>query len=150
MAKTILEKIMSGSLVLQIAVGIVAGVALSQVSPSAAGSAMLLGNLFVSALKAVAPVLVLVLVASAIANRRVSHTAQMRPIIAMYLVGTIAAALLAVIMSKLFPTELILQTAGNNASPPQGIMEVLGGLLLRIVDNPLSACLLYTSPSPRD
>ncbi len=139
MARELLEKIMSGSLVLQIAVGIVAGVALSQVSPSAAGSAMLLGNLFVSALKTVAPVLVLVLVASAIANRRVSHTAQMRPIIAMYLVGTIAAALLAVIMSKLFPTELILQTAGNDASPPQGIMEVLGGLLLRIVDNPVSA-----------
>ena len=42
MAKAILEKIMSGSLVLQIAVGIVAGVALSQISPSAAGSAMLL------------------------------------------------------------------------------------------------------------
>ena len=134
-----LEKIMSGSLVLQIAVGIIAGVALSQISPSAAGSAMLLGNLFVSALKAVAPVLVLVLVASAIANRRVSHTSQMRPIIAMYLVGTVAAALLAVIMSKLFPTELILQTAGNDASPPQGIAEVLGGLLLRIVDNPVSA-----------
>ena len=139
MAKAFLEKIMSGSLVLQIAIGIVAGVALSQISPSAAGSAMLLGNLFVSALKAVAPVLVLVLVASAIANRRVSHTAQMRPIIAMYLVGTVAAALLAVIMSKLFPTELILQTAGNDASPPQGITEVLGGLLLRIVDNPVSA-----------
>jgi serine/threonine transporter len=139
MAKAMLEKIMSGSLVLQIAVGIIAGVALSQISPSAAGSAMLLGNLFVSALKAVAPVLVLVLVASAIANRRVSHTSQMRPIIAMYLVGTVAAALLAVIMSKLFPTELILQTAGNDASPPQGIAEVLGGLLLRIVDNPVSA-----------
>ncbi len=139
MARVFLEKIMSGSLVLQIGVGIVAGVALSQISPIAAGSAMLLGNLFVSALKAVAPVLVLVLVASAIANRRVSHTAQMRPIIAMYLVGTVAAALLAVIMSKLFPTELILQTAGNDASPPQGITEVLGGLLLRIVDNPVSA-----------
>ena len=139
MAKTIIEKIMSGSLVLQIAVGIIAGVALSQLSPSAAGSAMLLGNLFVSALKAVAPVLVLVLVASAIANRRVSHTSQMRPIVAMYLIGTVAAALLAVIMSKLFPTELILQTAGNDATPPQGIAEVLGGLLLRIVDNPVSA-----------
>ncbi|MDJ0812487.1 MAG: serine/threonine transporter SstT, partial [Woeseiaceae bacterium] len=139
MAKPIIEKLTSGNLILQIGIGIVAGVVLSQVSPSAAGSAMLLGNLFVSALKAVAPVLVLVLVASAIANRRVSHTAQMRPIIAMYLVGTIAAALLAVIMSKLFPTELILQTAGNDASPPQGITEVLGGLLLRIVDNPVSA-----------
>jgi serine/threonine transporter len=125
--------------VAQIGIGILAGVALSQASPSAAGSAMLLGNLFVSALKAVAPVLVLVLVASAIANRRVSHTSQMRPIVAMYLIGTIAAALLAVVMSKLFPTTLALQTAGIEASPPQGIMEVLGGLLLKLVDNPLNA-----------
>ncbi len=139
MAREFLNKIMSGSLVLQIAGGIVAGVILSQVAPGAGSSAMLLGNLFVSALKAVAPVLVLVLVASAIANRRVSHTSQMRPIVAMYLIGTIAAALLAVVMSKLFPTTLILQTAGNDAAPPQGIMEVIGGLLLRIVDNPVSA-----------
>jgi len=139
MAKTILEKITSGSLVVQIGIGILAGVALSQASPGAASSAMLLGNLFVSALKAVAPVLVLVLVASAIANRRVSHTSQMRPIVGMYLIGTIAAALLAVVMSKLFPTELALQTAGIEATPPQGIMEVLGGLLLKLVDNPLNA-----------
>ena len=141
MAKTIVDKILSGSLVLQIGIGIVAGVALSLVSPDTAGSAMLLGNLFVQALKAVAPVLVLVLVASAIANRRVSHTSQMRPIVAMYLVGTIAAALLAVIMSKFFPTVLALQTAGIEASPPQGIMEVLGALLFKLVDNQVNAIL---------
>lgn len=139
MAGSLIQRLMSGSLVLQIAAGIVAGVLLSQLSPATASSAMLLGNLFVSALKAVAPVLVLVLVASAIANRRVSHTSQMRPIVAMYLVGTVAAALLAVVMSKLFPTTLILQTAGSEITPPQGITEVLGGLLLRIVDNPVSA-----------
>jgi serine/threonine transporter len=57
----------------------------------------------------------------------------------MYLVGTIAAALLAVVMSKLFPTTLALQTAGIEATPPQGIMEVLGALLLKLVDNPLNA-----------
>jgi len=141
MADSLINRIMSGSLVLQIAIGIVAGVALSLVSPDTAGSAMLLGNLFVQALKAVAPVLVLVLVASAIANRRVSHTSQMRPIVAMYLIGTIAAALLAVVMSTLFPTTLALQTAGIEASPPQGIMEVLGGLLFKLVDNPVNAIL---------
>ncbi len=141
MATSLINRIMSGSLVLQIAIGIVAGVALSLVSPDTAGSAMLLGNLFVQALKAVAPVLVLVLVASAIANRRVSHTSQMRPIVAMYLVGTIAAALLAVVMSTFFPTTLALQTAGIEASPPQGIMEVLGGLLFKLVDNPVNAIL---------
>lgn len=141
MADSLINRIMSGSLVLQIAIGIAAGVILSLVSPDAAGSAMLLGNLFVQALKAVAPVLVLVLVASAIANRRVSHTSQMRPIVAMYLIGTVAAALLAVVMSSLFPTTLALQTAGIEASPPQGIMEVLGGLLFKLVDNPVNAIL---------
>jgi len=82
---------------------------------------------------------VLVLVASAIANRRASHTAQMRPIVAMYLVGTVAAALLAVTMSTLFPTTLALQVSDIDASAPQGITEVLGGLLLKLVDNPITA-----------
>jgi hypothetical protein len=132
---------MTGSLVLQIGIGIIAGVALSLISPDAAKASMLLGNLFVQALKAVAPVLVLVLVASAIANRRSSHTAQMRPIVLMYLIGTIAAALLAVTMSSLFPTTLALQTTDVDAAAPQGITEVLGGLLLKLFDNPINAIL---------
>jgi serine/threonine transporter len=132
---------MSSSLVLQIAVGIVAGVALSLISPDAAVASMLLGNLFVQALKAVAPVLVLVLVASAIANRRASHTSQMRPIVLMYLIGTIAAALLAVTMSTLFPTTLSLQVTDLSASAPRGIAEVLGALLNKLVDNPVNAIL---------
>ena len=100
---------------------------------------MLLGNLFVQALKAVAPILVLLLVASAIANRRASHTSQLRPIVLLYLVGTIAAAMLAVTMSVLFPTHLELQVTDFTASAPQGISEVLGGLLNKLVDNPVSA-----------
>ena len=140
-AKSVLDRIMSGSLVLQIAIGIVAGIALSLISPSAAKSSMLLGNLFVSALKAVAPVLVLVLVASAIANRRASHTAQLRPIVLMYLAGTFAAALLAVSVSTLFPTTLALVVPDVSISAPQGITEVLGGLLQRLVDNPVNAVL---------
>lgn len=141
MAPTLVERITRGSLVLQIGIGIVAGIILSLISPKAAGGAMLLGNLFVQALKAVAPVLVLVLVASAIANRRASHTSQMRPILAMYLLGTVAAALLAVTMSSLFPTTLALQIADVDASAPQGIAEVLGGLLQKLVDNPVNAIL---------
>jgi serine/threonine transporter len=130
---------MSGSLVLQISIGLVAGVALSLVAPDAAKASMLLGTLFVQALKAVAPILVLVLVASAIANRRASHTSQLRPIVLMYLAGTVAAALLAVTMSSLFPTTLALQMTGVDAHAPQGITEVLGGLLQKLVDNPISA-----------
>ena len=137
----IINRMMSGSLVLQIAVGIVAGIALSLISPEAGKASMLLGNLFVQALKAVAPVLVLVLVASAIANRRVSHTAQLRPIVIMYLVGTIAAAWLAITMSSLFPTTLALQVPEVTATAPQGISQVLGGLLLKLVDNPVNAIL---------
>ena len=138
---TIINRITSGSLVLQIAVGIVAGIALSLISPEAGRASMLLGNLFVQALKAVAPVLVLVLVASAIANRRVSHTAQLRPIVIMYLAGTIAAAWLAITMSALFPTTLALQFPEVTATAPQGISQVLGGLLLKLVDNPVNAIL---------
>ncbi|MGB5492454.1 MAG: serine/threonine transporter SstT [Woeseiaceae bacterium] len=139
--RTVIERIMSGSLVLQIAVGIVAGIALSLTWPDAAKASMLLGNLFVQALKAVAPVLVLVLVASAIANRRVSHTSQMRPIVMMYLIGTAAAALLAVVMSTVFPTTLALQIPEISANAPKGIAEVLGGLLQKLVDNPVNAIL---------
>ena len=139
--QTLISRIMSGSLVLQIAIGIVLGVALALLWPSAAASAMLLGNLFVSALKAVAPVLVLVLVASAIANRKASHTSQMRPIVIMDLVGTVTAALIAVTVSMLFPTTLALQSDGIAQSAPQGITEVLQTLLLKLVDNPVNAML---------
>ena len=139
--KSIIDRLMSGSLVAQIGIGIVAGIALSQFSPDAAKASMLFGDLFVRALKAVAPVLVLVLVASAIANRRVSHTSQMRPIVAMYLVGTAGAALLAVTMSTLFPTTLALQVTELTATAPKGIAEVLGALLNKLVDNPINAIL---------
>lgn len=137
--RSLLTRITQGSLVLQILVGIVLGVALSFVSPPAAKGAMLLGTLFVQALKAVAPILVLVLVASAIANRTRSHTSQLTPILGLYLAGTVAAALLAVTLSTLFPTTLALQVTDVDQSAPQGITEVLGGLLFRIVDNPFSA-----------
>jgi serine/threonine transporter len=139
--KSVLNRIVSGSLVLQIAIGIVLAVILSQVAPSAAQKSMLLGNLFVQALKAVAPVLVLVLVASAIANRKTSHTAQMRPIILMYLVGTTLAAFLAVAMSTIFPTTLALQIPAATDVAPQGITEVLNTMLLKLVDNPINAVL---------
>jgi serine/threonine transporter len=138
---SLLNRIVSGSLVLQIAIGIAAGIALAFISPDAAQSSMLLGNLFVSALKAVAPVLVLVLVASAIANRKASHTSQMRPIVIMYLLGTVAAALLAVTVSTIFPTTLVLQVTEVSQNAPKGIGEVLETLLLKLVDNPINAML---------
>lgn len=136
---SIVETFFGGNLVLRIAIGIVCGVVLAFAWPDAAKSAMLLGNLFVNALKAVAPVLVLVLVASALANQKPGHNAQLRPIVVLYLVGTFSAAFLAVIMSFAFPTTLTLEVTDQALSPPQGIGEVLNNLLFKIVDNPVSA-----------
>jgi serine/threonine transporter len=136
---TIAEKFFGGNLVLRIAIGIVAGVILAYTWPDAASSAMLLGNLFVAALKAVAPVLVLVLVAAALANQQAGTHAQLRPIVILYLIGTFSAAFLAVTISNIFPTTLILTVSDVNMSPPQGIGEVLNNLLFKLVDNPVSA-----------
>ena len=80
-SQSVLKRITSGSLVLQILIGIVLAVLLYRVSPATAAKSMLLGSLFVQALRAVARILVLLLVASALANRSASHTGQMRPII---------------------------------------------------------------------
>jgi serine/threonine transporter len=133
------QKLFGGNLILRIAFGIVAGVILAYLWPEAAKSAMLLGNLFVQALKAVAPILVLVLVASALANQKAGQHAQLRPIVILYLVGTLSAAFLAVTLSFLFPTTLTLAVTDVAMSPPQGIAEVLNNLLFKIVDNPVSA-----------
>jgi serine/threonine transporter len=134
-----IEMFFGGNLVLRIAIGIVAGVVLAFAWPDAAQSAMLLGNLFVNALKAVAPVLVLVLVAAALANQKPGHHAQLQPIVVLYLVGTFSAAFLAVLVSFAFPTTLTLNVTDQVLTPPQGIGEVLNNLLFKIVDNPVSA-----------
>ena len=133
------EKFFGGNLILRIAIGILLGVILALVWPDAARAAMLLGQLFVQALKAVAPVLVLVLVASALANQKPGTHAQLRPVVLLYLIGTLSAAFLAVMMSTLFPTTLILAVSDVSVNPPQGIGEVFNNLLFKLVDNPVSA-----------
>lgn len=135
----VIDRILSGNLVLQIAIGILLGVVLGLVWPDGAISAKLLGDLFVAALKAVAPVLVLVLITSALANQGESHAGHMRPIIGLYLAGTFGAALIAVLMSTLFPTTLTLQLSETALEPPQGIWQVLNSLLFKLVDNPVNA-----------
>ena len=132
-------RIARGNLVLQILAGIVFGVVLAMVSPSAAQDAGLLGSLFVGALKAVAPILVFILVAASIANQKKGQHTHMRPIIVLYLIGTFSAALTAVVLSFMFPTTLTLVAGAEGANPPQGITEVLHTLLFKLVDNPVSA-----------
>ncbi|QDH70268.1 serine/threonine transporter SstT [Marilutibacter alkalisoli] len=135
----ILAFLFETSLVVQILVGLVAGLLLAWLWPSAAASVGLLGAVFVSALKAVAPVLVLVLVTAAIANHRQGQSTRIRPIIGLYLVGTLLAAVVAVAASFMFPLTLQLAGADVEMAPPEGIVEVLRTLLLKIVDNPVNA-----------
>lgn len=138
-AAGIFRKIASGSLVLQILAGIIAGILLAMTAPEAATSVGLLGSLFVKALKAVAPILVFVIVASSIANQRKGAHTNMGSIISLYLIGTFMAALVAVSLSFLAPTTLTLVTAGSSATPPSGIGEVINTLVFKIVDNPVNA-----------
>lgn len=136
---TALQRVMRMSLISQIAIGLVLGIALALIAPGATKSVALLGDLFIAALKAVAPILVFVLVAAAIANHRHGQPTHMRPILVLYLLGTFAAAVVAVIASFAFPTTLVLDTAAATGNPPGGILGVLKNLLLSVVSNPVRA-----------
>lgn len=127
------------SLVVQILIGLVAGITLALVAPQAAASLAFIGKLFVSALKAVAPILVFILVMASIANHKHGQETHIRPILVLYLFGTFGAAVVAVVASMLFPSELVLNTGDAQMSAPGGIGEVLQGLLLSVVDNPVKA-----------
>ncbi|SAE17126.1 serine/threonine transporter SstT [Enterobacter cloacae] len=134
-----LARLSRGSLVKQILVGLVLGVALALISKPAAEATGLLGTLFVGALKAVAPVLVLTLVMASIANHQQGQKTNIRPILWMYLLGTFSAALTAVVVSFIFPSTLQLTTGATDITPPAGIVEVMHGLLMSIVANPIHA-----------
>ncbi|CDG95515.1 serine/threonine transporter SstT [Xenorhabdus bovienii] len=139
--KGFVQYIVQGSLVTQIIIGLIAGILLAWLLPSAAQSADLLGSLFVSALKAVAPVLVWILVMSSIANHKKGQKTSIRPILLLYLIGTFGAAVVAVIGSTLFPSTLILVTNDAKISPPDNIVEVMRGILLNVAVNPIDAIL---------
>lgn len=130
------------SLVVQIVIGLVAGIVLSMLWPAGAKAVGLLGTVFISALKAVAPILVLVLVAASIANHRQGQKTHIRMILLLYVIGTLIAALVGVAASFLFPGTLQLTAAADaGLSAPGGIGEVLKTLLMQIVDNPVHALL---------
>lgn len=129
------------SLIKQIFVGIILGIILAIWIPQWVQSVSILGTLFVNALKSVAPVLVLVLVMSALATKRPESKANMKPIIILYVVGTFLASLAAVTASFLFPTELHLQVANADIAPPSNIIEVIKTVVLNVVDNPVNAVL---------
>lgn len=136
---SLLQKLKGISLVTQIIIGLLAGIALALLLPEVAKSTAFIGKVFVAALKAVAPILVFVLVMASIANHKHGQQTHIRPILVLYLLGTFAAAVVAVIASSLFPSALVLSTHDVAISAPGGIAEVLQSLLLSVVENPVSA-----------
>lgn len=128
-------------LVPAIIIGLVLGALIGKIAPSLALSLGILGSIFVGALKAIAPLLVFVLVLAAIATHKVGTRTNVRPVIALYLVGTFMAALVAVLASFAFPTEImgLAEATAAEQSAPQTLKEVLTNLLLNLVGNPISA-----------
>ncbi|MCM3719497.1 serine/threonine transporter SstT [Fictibacillus phosphorivorans] len=137
--KSMMKKWNQLSLVKQIMIGLIVGIILALTIPQAAKPVVIFGSLFVGALKAIAPVLVLFLVMSAIAQHKAGQQTNMKSIIILYLLGTFLAGLTAVLASFIFPVELTLGKGAEGVTPPSGVAEVLKTLLMNIVDNPFNA-----------
>jgi len=127
------------SLVTQIAIALVLGIAIALLFPGFAVKLSLLGTLFIAALKAVAPVLVFVLVIAAISNHKVGEATQIKSILVLYAAGTLAAAAAGVAASFLFPSRLVLKAPAEAMSAPGSISEVLLSLLMNVTSNPVKA-----------
>ena len=127
------------SLIKRIAIGVVVGAVLGLLVPKFTVIG-LLGDMFVGGLKAIAPLLVVALVANALSQTREGQQSNMKTVIVLYLFGTFAAALTAVISHYIFPISLKLgAAAATKATAPQGVGEVFKDLLLKMVDNPVNA-----------
>ncbi|WP_028237955.1 serine/threonine transporter SstT [Stutzerimonas azotifigens] len=127
------------SLVALVLAGLLAGVVLAVLWPSAALSAGLLGDWFVAALKAVAPILVFTVVTAALANHKRGQPTHIQPIIGLYALGTLSAAAVAVFASFVFPTSLTLVSHSPDIAPPSGVASVLRSLLFSVAVNPVQA-----------
>ena len=127
------------ALVKRILVGLVLGAILGLTLPGATGISIL-GDVFVSALKAIAPLLVFFLVISSLCNAGNSHGGVIKTVIILYMFSTVLAAVIAVFASMAIPVKLTLATAAaTDTAAPQGIAEVLNNLLLNVVANPVSS-----------
>ena len=127
------------ALVKRILVGLVLGAILGLTIPGATGISIL-GDVFVSALKAIAPLLVFFLVISSLCNAGNSHGGVIKTVIILYMFSTVLAAVIAVFASMAIPVKLTLATAAaTDTAAPQGIAEVLNNLLLHVVANPVSS-----------
>ena len=139
----ILENILNAwnrtNLMFRIAAGIVLGAMLALVIPGYGGIGML-GTLFVGALKAIAPVLVFVLVISSVARARAGLGSRFRKVVMLYMMTTLSAAMLAVFASRIFPVTIMFPNVGNvSDSAPGGLSEVFMNIVTGVMSNPVKA-----------
>ena len=139
--KNLYERWIKISLIKRIIAGLIVGVILVLVAPEKASSVTILGDLFVGALKAIAPLLVFVLVMAAVLQHKKGQKSNMKLIIFLYLLGTFLAASIAVAGSFLFPVDLILKAGESSIAPPENIAGVLKALFMNLVENPVKALL---------
>ena len=133
----LLKKWVDTSLILRIFIGLVIGAVLALLVPGWTWIGVL-GKLFVGALKAIAPILVAMLVISSIAKANGGLGSRFGTVIALYLISTLSAALVAVGGSFLFPVTLQLQDVAE-ASAPAALSDVFGNLLTNLVTNPVTS-----------
>ncbi len=126
------------SLIVRILIGLVIGAVLALVVPGA-GWVAELGTLFVGALKGIAPVLVFVIVASALAQGSSKLDRRFGTVIWLYMLTTFLAAAIAAAASFLFPQTVVLAEAAQSDVVPQGLGEVMNTLLANFVANPVSS-----------
>ena len=127
------------NLMLRILVGIIVGTLLALAFPGFHPVAIP-GILFVGALKAIAPVLVAILVVSSVARARAGIGGRFRTVIGLYMVSTLLAATLAVVASRLFPVEMILAgVSGAESQAPQQLGDVFSTIAQNLMSNPVEA-----------
>ena len=135
--KKLIEKYTKTSLILRILAGLILGAILGIFVPGATGLGIL-GDVFVGALKAIAPVLVFVLVASALAKAHSGIGSRFRTVIILYMLSTLLAAIVAVFGSFIFPVTMTFTDVAEGTSP-KNVWEVLSNLLTTMVSDPISA-----------
>ncbi|MBQ4227140.1 MAG: serine/threonine transporter SstT [Clostridia bacterium] len=128
----------STSLIVKILIGLLLGTLLGLLAPGA-GFLSILGDLFVGALKGIAPLLVFVLVISSLANATGGIGKRFTTVIALYLASTLIAAIIAVIASFLFPISIKLTAGEVSSTPPGGLVEIFKSIFGNIVQNPITA-----------
>ena len=129
---------MKTNMVVKISIGLVIGIILG-IFFKHLYILTLMGDLFVGALKAIAPVLVFALVSSALAQGNKNPDHKFGLVIVLYLLSTFLAAVTSVVTSFMFPQTLELSGTYETDFVPSGVGAVLKHLFLNIVANPIDS-----------